>query len=204
MKRSGSWLLLAALGVSLLLWKLGGSVAGGASAQRNFYPFDNMAQSQAAESFSESAAFPNGQAMQAPPAGTVARGLRPLRFSPDEQGAKAAGKARVSPYPPPKDGDEAAQRADEALLARGRQVFEVFCTPCHGPQGNGDGEVARRGMPPPPSLHTARVRGLPDGHLFHIVTFGQNNMPGYAAQIDRDDRWKVIRYLRVLSEEQKP
>ena len=80
----------------------------------------------------------------------------------------------------------------------GEFVFENYCATCHGAGGLGNGPVAQRGFPPPPSLLADKTRKMKDGHLFHVLTYGQNNMPSYASQISREDRWNVIGYVRSL------
>src|SRR5205823_12508017 len=69
---------------------------------------------------------------------------------------------------------------------------------CHGVGGAGNGPVAQRGYPPPPSLLAEHVLKMKDGQLFHVLTYGQNNMPSYASQLSREDRWNVILYVRSM------
>ena len=83
---------------------------------------------------------------------------------------------------------------------RGAFVYATFCGTCHGPGGEGDGPVTRKGVPPPPSLLLAHARDLPDGQLFHIITFGQGNMAAYGSQVGRADRWEAVRHIRLLQE----
>jgi mono/diheme cytochrome c family protein len=90
---------------------------------------------------------------------------------------------------------------DAAALKRGREIYTTMCVVCHDAGGNGQGLVVQRGMLPPPSLHGARAKGIQDGEMFHILSFGQGNMASFAAQIEPDDRWKVIRYVRELQKE---
>lgn len=88
--------------------------------------------------------------------------------------------------------------AGAPALARGATVYANFCLPCHGPVGRGDGLVAQRGFPAPPSLLAANARKITDEQIFRILTFGQKNMPSYASQIDPGDRWRAIAYVRSL------
>jgi mono/diheme cytochrome c family protein len=88
--------------------------------------------------------------------------------------------------------------ADAAAVERGRAVFASFCAVCHGAGGNGDGPVTRRGVPPPPSLFGENAMGMSDGRMYHIITSGQGNMAAYASQVERLDRWRIIRYIRSL------
>ena len=85
-----------------------------------------------------------------------------------------------------------------ALLRRGRERFTIYCTPCHGQTGRGDGMVVQRGYRRPPSFHIDRLRQEKAGYFFDVITNGFGAMPDYAAQIAPEDRWAVIAYLRVL------
>lgn len=84
------------------------------------------------------------------------------------------------------------------LLARGRGRFDIYCSPCHGRLGNGDGMIVRRGFAQPPSLHSDRLRAAPVGHFFIVITHGFGAMPDYAAQISPEDRWAIVAYMRAL------
>jgi mono/diheme cytochrome c family protein len=132
--------------------------------------------------------FPDGKTLQAPPPGTIPRGYPPLHYSATPQDAIRAGLELHNPF----------AGSDAAALQRGAAVFANFCQPCHGGGGKGDGPVAMRGYPPPPSLLAPHALHLPEGQIFHILTYGQNNMPSYASQLSREDRWKVINYIRAL------
>lgn len=83
-------------------------------------------------------------------------------------------------------------------LARGRERFDIFCSVCHGPAGNGDGMIVQRGFKRPPSLHIARLKEMPVGHFFFVMTNGFGVMPSYATQIDLEDRWRIVAYIRAL------
>jgi mono/diheme cytochrome c family protein len=84
------------------------------------------------------------------------------------------------------------------LLDRGQQRFEIFCAPCHGYAGDGDGIVVQRGFTPPPSFHSDRLRQAPLSHFFTIATNGFGAMPSYAAQVSVADRWAIAAYIRAL------
>ena len=84
------------------------------------------------------------------------------------------------------------------LLERGQQRYGIFCTPCHGIQGDGMGMVAMRGMKHPPSYHQDRLRQVPNGYLYDVITNGFGAMYGYSAQISPRDRWAIVAYLRAL------
>jgi mono/diheme cytochrome c family protein len=89
-----------------------------------------------------------------------------------------------------------------ATLARGQERFEIFCAPCHGPLGDGDGLVARRGFPHPPSYHSDRLRNAPDVHFFGVITHGYGAMYPYADRIAAADRWAIVAYIRALQRSQ--
>lgn len=84
------------------------------------------------------------------------------------------------------------------LLERGEERYKIFCTPCHGLQGDGNGMVSMRGMKHPPSFHIDRLRQSPNGYYYDVVTNGFGAMQGYDAQIPPRDRWAIIVYLRAL------
>jgi mono/diheme cytochrome c family protein len=85
------------------------------------------------------------------------------------------------------------------LLARGRQRFEINCSPCHGAQGDGNGITKKIGaMAVVANLHDKRIVQLTDGELFNTISYGKNLMSGYAANVTVEDRWAVIAYLRAL------
>ena len=79
-----------------------------------------------------------------------------------------------------------------------QERFDIFCSPCHGRLGNGDGMVARRGFHAPADLNSDRVRQEPPGYLFQVITNGYGAMPDYGDQIPADDRWAIVAYLRAL------
>jgi cytochrome c5 len=84
------------------------------------------------------------------------------------------------------------------LLERGENRYKIFCTPCHGLQGDGNGMVAMRGMKHPPSYHEDRLRQVSNGYLYDVVTNGFGAMLGYSAQIPPRDRWAIVAYVRAL------
>jgi mono/diheme cytochrome c family protein len=119
-------------------------------------------------------------------AGTVARGQLHedvLLYTGKDNGADAA----VFPF-----------AVDEQVMARGRERFNIYCSPCHGSAGFGDGMVVRRGYRAPPSFHDDRLRNAPVGHFFDVVSNGFGAMPDYAAQIRAEDRWAIVAYIRAL------
>jgi mono/diheme cytochrome c family protein len=98
-------------------------------------------------------------------------------------------------------GEDAAvfpMRVDAAVMARGQERFNIYCSPCHGRTGQGDGMIVRRGYRRPPSMHQNRLRNAPVGHFFDVMTNGFGAMPDYASQIKAEDRWAIIAYIRAL------
>jgi hypothetical protein len=84
------------------------------------------------------------------------------------------------------------------LLKRGQERYKIFCTPCHGLQGDGNGMVSMRGMKHPPSYHDPRLRQVPSGYIYDVITNGFGGMLGYSAQIPPADRWAIVAYVRAL------
>lgn len=85
-----------------------------------------------------------------------------------------------------------------ASLQRGRERYEIYCVPCHGLTGDGNGYLTLRGFPHPPSYHGERLRGAPDLYLFDVITHGYGAMYPYADRLSRDDRWAIVAYVRAL------
>jgi len=86
----------------------------------------------------------------------------------------------------------------DTLLARGRERFEINCTPCHGYVGDGNGVVTTRGFPQAASYHIDRLREVEDGYLFDVMTHGFGRMYSYAARVAPEDRWAIAAYIRAL------
>jgi len=87
---------------------------------------------------------------------------------------------------------------DEKVMARGRERYDIYCAPCHGRTGAGDGMIVQRGYRRPATLHQDRLRESPVGHFFDVITNGFGAMPDYATQIKAEDRWAIIAYVRAL------
>lgn len=84
------------------------------------------------------------------------------------------------------------------VLERGRERFDIYCAPCHGRTGEGNGMVVQRGFPAPPSYHIDRLRQAPVGHFYDVMTQGYGVMYSYAARVEPTDRWAIAAYIRVL------
>lgn len=131
--------------------------------------------------------FPDNSSARPVPADTVARGHLQddaLLFT----GKDANGQ----------DSTEFPFQVTRDVLERGRERFNIYCVPCHGPVGDGDGVVVQRGFNPPPSYHTDRLRQAPVGHFFDVITNGFGAMPSYSTQVSVEDRWAIVAYIRAL------
>jgi mono/diheme cytochrome c family protein len=104
----------------------------------------------------------------------------------------------------PNDIDEFPVPVTKELVDRGQDRFNIYCIVCHGPLGNGDGMIVRRGFPQPPTYHDDRLRNAPVGHFFDVITNGWGRMNSYAAQVSPPDRWAIIAYIRALQVSQNP
>ncbi len=134
--------------------------------------------------------FPDHKTLRSPVAGMEAKNFFPVHYQANADDAKRAGEELMNPIPDTLTNE----------IERGAVAFATICTPCHGASGLGDGAVVKKGFPPPPSLLAEKARNLKEGQMFHILTFGQNNMPSLSSQVTRMDRWRVIKYVRALQQ----
>jgi mono/diheme cytochrome c family protein len=155
---------------------------------------DDMTYSPAYTSFEANDNFANGRTRQDPVPGTIARGTPIFHFEATPQDAIRAGEQLTNPF-------DVNIEDGAASAERGATDFKTFCIVCHGVDGRGNGPVAKRGFPPPPSLLTGKSRDMKDGQLFHILTYGQNSMPQFAAQLPPERRWDVINHIRRLQQD---
>jgi mono/diheme cytochrome c family protein len=148
--------------------------------------------------------FADGRTMRPPVEGTVARG----QLDDDDAYFKGTDDKNefVVKFPASIKGDDGAPLSE--VIARGEDRFKIFCTPCHGPTGDGDGvvNVSKGLLVPPPSMHSERVRELSNGKVYAAMLNGVNagNMASYAAQIPVDDRWAIVAYIRDLERQKDP
>jgi mono/diheme cytochrome c family protein len=98
----------------------------------------------------------------------------------------------------PKESNAFPLPINQALLDRGEERYKIFCSPCHGLQGDGNGMVAVRGMKHPPTFHQERLRQVTNGYIYDVITNGFGAMMSYSAQIPPRDRWAIVAYLRAL------
>ncbi|MBS1519287.1 MAG: DUF3341 domain-containing protein [Bacteroidetes bacterium] len=146
-------------------------------------PFNWMWKQGRIDAQSRSDFFPNKSGMRDPVTGTVARGFMPYEYAgmPD-----SAVKLLSNPV-----------AVTKKSIERGQERFNIYCSPCHGYFGDGDGRL-RDQFPKPPSLHNQKVKNWSDGNIFHVITNGQNVMPSYAEQVSKEDRWAIVNYIRAL------
>jgi mono/diheme cytochrome c family protein len=136
--------------------------------------------------FERSAFFDDRRAARPLVPGTVVRGHL------DEDDALFRGLAGTAPV------EAVPLPISPQLLARGRERYDIYCSPCHDRVGTGGGMIVQRGFKRPASLHDARLRESPAGYFFHVISNGFGVMSGYAAQILVADRWAIVAYIRAL------
>jgi mono/diheme cytochrome c family protein len=141
--------------------------------------------------------FADGRLMQAPPAGTVAQG----QLDEDDQFHKGIDEKGepTKLFPSSVKGDDGTPKTE--VIARGKERYRIYCSPCHGVTGGGDGPVASKGLlVPPPAMHSERVKELTNGKVYQAMLLGVNNgnMSSYAAQIPVEDRWAIVSYVREM------
>lgn len=145
-------------------------------------PFDWMLTQHKVVAQNGSDFFQNGTTSRPPVEGTVARGFMPYLYtSPD-----SAAKYLTNPYP-----------ATKANILLGERKFITYCSPCHGDLADGTSRLKGE-FPPGPTLHSDKVMNWKDGHIYHIITKGQNVMPGYERTVTRKERWAIVNYIRTL------
>jgi len=143
--------------------------------------------------------FPNGVTSQLPPPGTIARSrpiqtlsgpVYPFEEAPVNTGLITGTTNFVADNPLP---------VNAALLQRGHERFDIYCAPCHGQLGDGNGIAKKIGdMPAVANLHDARIVEMPDGEIFNTITHGKGLMGAYGPLIATQDRWAIVAYLRAL------
>jgi mono/diheme cytochrome c family protein len=135
----------------------------------------SMRQQPKFRTFRGSSFWADGTTSRPPPDHTIARG-------------DLARDAAVANRPP----------ITQALLDRGEERFNIYCQPCHGLTGRGDGMIVQRGFPAPPDLDSPRLRAAPADHIFDVITHGYGVMYSYAARVEPADRWAIAAYVRAL------
>lgn len=111
----------------------------------------------------------------------------PYAYQNTTEGYEAAGAELKSPL-----------KTSEISLAKGKDLYEKFCMHCHGEKGNGDGAVVTNGGYPPPPAYSGPLKTLPEGKMFHTITYGKGQMGSHASQLNKKERWLVIQYVKAL------
>ena len=138
------------------------------------------------EPLEASAFFADGMSFRSQVDGTVAQGQLML----DEHFYQGKIQGQLAETLP--------MAVDRQLLERGRERFNIFCSPCHDKTGSGNGMIVQRGLKQPPSYHQERLREVPVGHFFDVMTNGFGVMYSYASRIPVADRWAIVAYIKVL------
>jgi mono/diheme cytochrome c family protein len=167
------------------------------------------------KAYKKSDFFADKRASRDPVDGTVARGQlhdnkafytgkidNPNLNAPVQTTTDASGNTLVTSFP--NDIDAFPVPVTKELIDRGQERFNIYCSVCHGPLGQGDGMVVRRGFPKPPTYHDDRLRNAPVGHFFDVITNGWGRMNSYAYQVQPADRWAIVAYIRALQVSQNP
>lgn len=149
--------------------------------------FPDMSHSLAYETYAPAPVLPQGQLLQAPPAGTLARGALPLYYPATDQGRVNAGKSLSNPL-----------ESTAETLNQGQKQYTIFCQSCHGKAGDGMGFLysSKKYAVAPASLIGPTLDTIPDGALFHSISWGYGVMGAHAAQISINNRWRIIHYIR--------
>ena len=137
--------------------------------------------------FAKSSFWPDQRSVRPLVDGTVARGK--LRTDTRRWKGRSADGAFITELPVP---------VTKALLERGQDRFNIYCTPCHGRAGDGEGMVVQRGFKHPPTYHSDKLRQQPVGYIYDVITNGFGAMASYASRIPVEDRWAITAYVRVL------
>lgn len=147
--------------------------------------------------YEESTFFADGMSSRPLVEGTVPRGVPGLEipYAADPSGGTLINAAE--PGGPP-------QQISAALLQRGRERFNIYCSVCHNYTGDGNGMIVQRGFTKPPSFHEQRLRDLPMSHYYDVMTKGYGAMYSYADRVPPSDRWAIAAYVRVLQVSHNP
>ena len=179
------------IGLLLLILIVSGCYQGRPSKDEPIHLNPNMDNQPKYRPQAQSNFFEDGSTMRLPVEGTVARG--DLR----EDSEYYTGKndrgdfIKVAPV-----------NITMALLKRGQERYNIYCSPCHSRVGDGRGIIVEKGMLPPPTFHSDSVRAYADGRVFDVITNGIRNMAAYRFQVPVEDRWAIVAYIRALQRSQ--
>jgi len=147
----------------------------------------NMYRSPSYETYSPNPNFSDGMTARKPVAGTVPFGFMPYSYPNTLEGYEAAGKELKNPIP-----------FSPKVLDQGKVLFTTYCSHCHGLTGAGDGTIIQNQKFPAPPSFQGPLKDLPEGKMFHTITYGKNLMGSHASQLNKEERWKIIHYLQSL------
>ena len=154
----------------------------------NFQYFPDMYESLAYETYAESDGFANGIVAQLPPEGSIPRGWEPYDYEDSNEGYELAKSQLISPI-----------EVNDKNLSQGKELYEIYCSVCHGDKGDGMGILAQRekflGIP-------AYIdRDITPGSIYHVLMYGINAMGSHAGQVNEEERWQIAQYVMQLREE---
>lgn len=153
--------------------------------------FPDMFYSTAYETYSDNPNFDDRKTMRVPPEGSVSREFVPFGYDASVESRTKAGDELVNPF-----------RSGNDVIQRGNEEYSIFCAICHGDAGLGDGRLFKLGLYPmkPRPVAGPDARPLRDGEIYHTITLGFGSMGAYGSQIEPDDRWKIVLYVRQLQQ----
>lgn len=156
------------------------------------HPQQNMDFQEYFEAQEQNVFFADNRAMREPVEGTIARGK--WKSDPEYYFGKNEDGSFVETIP---------TEVTSSFIKHGKKKYEIYCTPCHGSVGDGNGIVVNYGLVPPTSYHIDRLRNVEDGYLYDVITNGIRSMYGYGSQIpNQKDRWAIVAYIRALQTSQ--
>ena len=149
--------------------------------------FDDMAQSEAYESYTPNSNFEDGKTMQPPVEGTIPRGMVPYAFEKTDEDRALAATVLVNTL-----------EATPSNVKRGERMYGIYCMNCHGEKGDGLGNlyVDKKYPYPPASLLSEKMLTNPESEIYHVITVGHGIMSEHGSMIQPDDRWKIAMYIK--------
>jgi hypothetical protein len=154
--------------------------------------FPDMAHGQAYQTYSDNPAMEDGRTMREPVQGTIPRDRAPYPYRNDVEGRAQAGMFLDNPI-----------EATDKVLAEGQELYNIFCSNCHGVEGDGQGNLYTSGkyIIPPTSLLDPVIMAQPPGETFHVITAGWGVMGAHASLILEEDRWKIVAFIENILQE---
>lgn len=166
--------------------------------QPNYQYFPNMYESVGYEAYQEVDGVPyggfaeNDMEAQIPAEGSIKRGWFPYEYDNTNEGYDAAKAELMNPL-----------EATEESLAKGKDLYGIYCAVCHGNKGDGQGDLVKRkkflGIP----RYDDAARAITEGSIYHVIMYGKNNMGSHASQLSIEERWQVVQHVLKLKAELK-